>query len=80
LKPIATKSQLNTLPKTFSISIPEALQLEVEKCKDNEEVRQVGVEWAIMQSKELISAGAPVMHYFTMGKSDNIRQIAKAIF
>jgi methylenetetrahydrofolate reductase (NADPH) len=80
LKPISTKNQLLTLPKTFNISIPEALQIEVDKCKDNKTARQVGVEWAIMQSKELISNGAPVMHYFTMGKSDNIREIAKAIF
>jgi len=80
LKPITTKNQLKTLPRTFSISIPEALQLEVEKCEDNQAARQVGVEWAIMQSRELIAGGAPVMHYFTMGKSDNIRQIAKAVF
>jgi methylenetetrahydrofolate reductase (NADPH) len=80
IKPIATKSQLNTLPRTFSISVPEELQLEVDKCRDNKEVRQLGVEWAIAQSKELIARGAPVMHYFTMGKSDNISQIAKAVF
>lgn len=80
LKPISTKGQLQTLPKTFSISIPEALQLEIDKCNDNKEARQVGVEWAIMQSKELVAGGAPVLHYFTMGKSDNIRKIAKAVF
>ncbi|MCK5765231.1 MAG: methylenetetrahydrofolate reductase [Bacteroidales bacterium] len=80
LKPISTKNQLLTLPRTFNISIPEILQIEIEKCEDNKEARQVGVEWAIMQSKELISKGAPVMHYFTMGKSDNIWKIAKAVF
>ena len=80
LKPISTKNQLLTLPRTFNISIPETLQIEIEKCEDNKEARQVGVEWAIMQSKELISKGAPVMHYFTMGKSDNIWKIAKAVF
>jgi len=80
LKPISTKNQLLTLPRTFNISIPEDLQLEIDKCKDNGEARQTGVEWAIMQSKELIAQGAPVMHYFTMGKSDNIRNIAKAVF
>lgn len=80
LKPISTKKQIQTLPKTFSISIPEALQLEIDKCKDNKAARQAGIEWAIAQSKELIAGGAPVMHYFTMGKSDNIREIAKAVF
>jgi methylenetetrahydrofolate reductase (NADPH) len=80
IKPISTKKQIQTLPKTFSISIPEALQLEVDKCKDNKQARQAGIEWAITQSKELMAGGAPVMHYFTMGKSDNIREIAKAVF
>ena len=80
LKPISTKNQLLTLPRTFNISIPEELQLEIDKCKDNKEARQIGVEWATMQSKELIARGAPVLHYFTMGKSDNIRKIASSVF
>jgi methylenetetrahydrofolate reductase (NADPH) len=80
LKPISTKKQITTLPKTFSISIPEELQKEVDKCKDNHDARQVGAEWCIQQSKELVRGGAPVMHYYTMGRSDNIRQIAKQVF
>jgi methylenetetrahydrofolate reductase (NADPH) len=80
LKPISTKNQLSTLPRTFNISIPEELEKEITKCKDNSQARQVGVEWGIQQSKELIKFGVPVIHYFTMGKSGNIRQIAKAVF
>jgi methylenetetrahydrofolate reductase (NADPH) len=80
LKPIAAASQISTLPRTFSISIPEELQKEVEKCKDNREVRQVGVEWCLMQSRELMKTGVPALHYFTMGKSDNIREIVKEVF
>ena len=79
LKPISVKSQLSTLPRTFSIDIPEDLVKEVEKCSDNQQVRQVGVEWAIEQSRELIRFGVPVLHYYTMGKSDNICKIAKAV-
>ena len=79
LKPIATIGQLNTLPRTFNISIPEELQKEVDKCKDNREARQVGIEWCTMQSKELMKAGVPALHYFTMGKSDNIREIVKEV-
>jgi methylenetetrahydrofolate reductase (NADPH) len=80
LKPISTKKQINTLPRTFNISIPEALQKEVDKCRDNKDARQVGTEWCTMQSKELIEKGAPVMHYYTMGRSDNIREIARQVF
>jgi len=80
LKPIATRNQIMTIPKTFSVDIPADLVKEVIKCKDNTEVRQLGVDWAIEQSKELKEAGVPVLHYYTMGKSDNIRKIAKAVF
>jgi methylenetetrahydrofolate reductase (NADPH) len=80
LKPISTKSQLSLLPRTFNISIPEALEKEIEKCKDNRQVRELGVEWGVMQSKELLAHNVPVIHYFTMGRSDNIREIAKTVF
>jgi methylenetetrahydrofolate reductase (NADPH) len=80
LKPVSVKSQLSVLPKTFSIEMPEDLVREVEKCSDSQQVRQVGVEWATMQSKELIQHGVPVLHFYSMGKSDNIRKIVKEVF
>ncbi|HRY33947.1 MAG TPA: methylenetetrahydrofolate reductase [Bacteroidales bacterium] len=80
LKPIATKAQLTTLPTTFHIDIPDDLVKAVMKCRDNAEVRKAGVEWCIEQSRELITFGVPIIHYFTMGKSDNIRQIAREVF
>ena len=80
IKPIAIKRHLNLLPQVFKIDLPEDLVDAVEKCKDNNAVRQVGVEWCVQQSKELLAAGAPVLHYYSMGKSDNIRAIAKEVF
>ncbi len=80
LKPIATKKQLNLIPHRFSLELPDDLIMEVVKCKDNKEVRQVGIEWCTKQSKELIAAGVPVLHYYSMGKSDNIKAIASQIF
>lgn len=80
LKPISTTTHIEMLPRTFSIDIPEALVKEVRKCKTNKEVNQVGIEWAITQSRELIKRGVPAVHYYTMGKSDNIRQIVSQSF
>ncbi len=80
LKPIATKKQLTIIPHRFHIDMPDALTREVVKCKDNQEVRQVGIEWCIQQSKELVAAGVPVLHYYSMGKSSNIQKIASAVF
>ncbi len=80
IKPIAVKKHLQLLPQVFRIDIPQDLIDAVDDCKNNTEVRQVGVEWAINQCKELKDAGVPVLHYYSMGKSDNIKAIAKELF
>ena len=80
IKPIAVERHLQVLPQIFRIDLPEDLIDAVEKCKNNAEIRQVGIEWAIQQSIELKAAGVPVLHYYSMGKSENIRQIASQIF
>lgn len=80
LKPISTKKQLNLIPHRFKVDLPDALVKEVVNCKSNAEVRQVGVEWCIAQSKELQQKGVPILHYYSMGRSTNIQQIAEAVF
>ena len=52
----------------------------VVKAKDNEAVKQIGIEWCIQQSAELVAAGIPVLHYYSMGKAENIKAIASKIF
>ncbi len=80
LKPITTLKHIDFLPKTFHINLPEDLSDALEKCKSNEDVLQVGVEWGIQQTKELIAKGAPSVHFYTMGKSNAVKQIASAVF
>lgn len=80
LKPIVTKKQLNLIPHRFKVDLPDDLIMEVVKAKDNDTVKQIGIEWCTHQSKELVAAGIPVLHYYSMGKSDSIKSIAKLIF
>ncbi|MGV6830745.1 MAG: methylenetetrahydrofolate reductase [NAD(P)H] [bacterium] len=80
LKPLATKKQLNLIPHRFNVDLPDELVLEIVKAKDNKHVREIGIEWCIEQSKELKKAGIPVLHYYSMGKSDNIKAIAQKVF
>ncbi|MFP9100431.1 methylenetetrahydrofolate reductase [NAD(P)H] [Flavobacterium sp. RHBU_24] len=80
LKPIATKKQLNIIPHRFKVDLPDDLIMAVVKAKDNDAVKQVGIEWCIAQSKELVTAGIPVLHYYSMGKAENIKAIAQEIF
>jgi methylenetetrahydrofolate reductase (NADPH) len=80
IKPVAVKRHQQILPQIFRLDMPEELIAAIEGCKDNKQVREVGIEWAIQQSKELIANGAPVVHFYSMGKSDNIKKIAKEVF
>lgn len=80
IKPIAVQRHLQILPQIFRIDLPEDLIHAVDQCKSNTDIRQVGIEWAIQQSLELKAAGVPVLHYYSMGKSENIRQIASQVF
>lgn len=80
IKPVAVKRHQQILPQIFRLDMPEDLISAIESCKDNKQVRQVGIEWAIQQSKDLIAKGAPVVHFYSMGKSDNIKAIAKEVF
>ena len=80
IKPIAVKKHMQLLPQVFRVDLPEDLISAIEKSTTAAEVKAVGIEWAIQQSLELKKAGVPVLHYYSMGKSENIRQIAKAVF
>jgi methylenetetrahydrofolate reductase (NADPH) len=80
IKPITTLKHISFLPKTFHIDMPEPLADELEKCKSNQDVMKVGIEWGIEQTKELIKFGVPCVHFYTMGKSEAVKQIVKAAY
>ncbi len=79
LKPITKKSQLNSIPRKFFIDLPDTLVTEIMKAKDDNAVRQIGIEWSIEQSKELKLAGVPCLHYYTMGDNNTIKSIVQAV-
>jgi len=60
--------------------LPEDLISEVEKARDSNIVKQIGIEWTVNQCRELLDFGVPVLHFYSMGKSDNIKKIAREIF
>ena len=81
LKPLSTLRQLALLPETFAIALPEALRREVEAHADRPEaIRRIGVEWAVDQCRQLKAAGVPVIHFYTMGRAETVRQIIKEAF
>ena len=80
LKPISSQRQIDLLPRSFHIDIPQALVNEINKTKTADAVYQVGIEWTIEQSRDLLAHGAPAIHYYTMAKPDNVCQIVEKVF
>lgn len=80
IKPVSALNDMSLLPQTFHIDIPEELVHEFSKCKTDEEVRETGIEWSTAQSRDLLKNEVPGIHYYTLGRSDNIARIVKASF
>ena len=80
LKPISVARQIDLLPRSFHLDIPQDLVNEMRNAKTKEEAYEAGVAWCVAQSKDLLKHGVPAIHYYTMGKADNIRKIVKTVF
>lgn len=80
IKPIHLKNQLNVLPRIFRTEIPEDLEKELRKCKDDAQAIELGVEWCTMQSKELVQSGVPGIHYYALGATESIYRVAKEVY
>jgi methylenetetrahydrofolate reductase (NADPH) len=78
LKVLTTKRHLQSLPSVFHVSIPEALAAEAEEVRP-EQVTDVGVEWAIRQCEELLSAGVPCVHFYIMSTAQVVRRVVEPL-
>lgn len=80
IKPLAKLSQITVVPRTFRCDFPEPLARELQKCKTDEDVQRVGIEWGIMQCKELMRRGVPSLHFYTVSAVESIAEIARNIY
>lgn len=80
IKPLSKLSQLTLVPKTFRCDLPEPLANELFRCTTDEAVKQVGIEWAVEQCRDLIAHGVPSIHFYTVSAVDSIAQIAPRVY
>lgn len=78
LKVLTSKRQLQTLPSNFHVDVPESLAAEVEAARP-EHAADIGVEWALKQSEELMSAGVPCVHFYIMSSADIVRRVVEPL-
>jgi methylenetetrahydrofolate reductase (NADPH) len=78
LKIITSRKQLKSLPSRFALEIPEALAAEIEAAAD-EHVAEIGVAWAVEQSRELIEAGVPCLHFYIMKTARHVKEVVSRL-
>lgn len=80
IKPISIRKHVDLLPEVFGITLPDELVSEIDSCATNAQIYELGAEWAINQCRELKKAGVPAIHFYSMGRPDNVAKIAKQLF
>lgn len=81
LKPLSSVRQLTMLPETFSIDIPIELSSAIKAAGDDKDaVYRIGTEWCTQQCRDLLAHGIGVVHFYTMGRSENITEILSKCF
>jgi methylenetetrahydrofolate reductase (NADPH) len=80
IKPIVFMNQLTVLPKVFHSEIPEPLACELRRCRTDAQAVETGVEWSIMQCRDLIAHGVPGIHFYTLMATESVRRIAREIY
>lgn len=49
------------------------------KCTTDEEAKQLGIEWATAQCKELYAHGVGNIHFYTVSAVDSVAEVAKRL-
>jgi methylenetetrahydrofolate reductase (NADPH) len=80
LKPLTALRQISFIPKTFNVDLPPAFANELVKCRTDQAVKEVGIEWCTAQARELKEGGAPCLHFYTMGRSEAVRAVVASVF
>lgn len=79
IKPLTSLRQQSLLPRIFHIDFPRELSEDFMLCKNDEDVKALGISWAKAQVRELIEAGVPSIHFYAIHAAKSILEIAKVV-
>ncbi len=80
IMPITRVGQVERMAKMCGASIPDGLHRELQaRAEDPEAVLDFGVAYATLQCAELLAAGAPGIHFYTLNRSPATRAILSAL-
>jgi methylenetetrahydrofolate reductase (NADPH) len=80
IMPITKVSQIERMAQMCGSTIPDGLRREIHAREDDDEaVLDFGVAYATLQCAELLAAGAPGIHFYTLNRSPATRAILGAL-
>ncbi len=80
LLPVLSLKQIRRFCDFCKAELPKELESKLEACGDDAEaVKEVGVEWAYNQIKEMLENGAPGFHLYILNRSDSAISLIKAL-
>jgi methylenetetrahydrofolate reductase (NADPH) len=80
IMPITRVGQIERMAQMSGAHIPDGLRAELHaRGEDAEAVLDLGVAYATLQCAELLAAGAPGIHFYTLNRSPATRAILSAL-
>jgi methylenetetrahydrofolate reductase (NADPH) len=75
LKILKSVKQLQSLPRNFYIDFPDELVSEVLESPDH--VVEIGINWAMKQTEDLLNYGVPAVHFYIMNDTESVLKVVK---
>lgn len=80
IMPITNVAQLDRFTRLCGATIPAALRNRLQQVAgDDEAIRRVGIEHALVQCRELLAEGAPGIHFYTLNQSPSTRAVLEEL-
>jgi methylenetetrahydrofolate reductase (NADPH) len=81
IMPISSAANIRRIASLCGSRLPVELEDELEKVSnDDDATRELGVDWATMQCRELLDWGAAGIHFYTLNRSPATREITRRLF
>ena len=80
LKPLVSKTQIQSIPSSFHVNIPAELVGLIEEARTREQAFAGGVRYLASLVEQLIDYGVPGIHVFTMGQGRAAKALLEAVF
>jgi len=80
LKPLVSRTHIETIPSSFHVNIPAELVAVIEEARTREQAFASGVRFLARLTEQLLAYGVPGIHVFTMGQGRAAKALLETVF